>query len=193
MNIGTYLKQLRIDRGLTLNDVAGKVDMSSSFLSQIENMKISPSLESLVKLCQFYSINLSDFFRQVEQKKYIIVKKEETQTFTFADGALKFTLLASKLQNNSLETYMVQFLNNAEFETAVLPREINGERFLYVIDGAVSALIDDEETVRLVSGDSINYKSYVSCRIESTGESMAELIISGMPPLVIYPDSGEKK
>lgn len=186
MNLGVYLKQLRHEHGYTLNEVAGKLDMSSSFLSQIENMKISPSLDSLEKLCNLYSVNLSDFFRQVEQRKFIIVKKEETQTFELSDGALKMTLLASKLQNNSLETYLVEFRKKAVFETAVLPRDINGERIIYVNNGKVTLVIDKENPIELQKGDSINYKSYIPCSISSEGDHNSELIISGMPPLIIH-------
>lgn len=193
MNIGPYLKQLRLEQGYTLNDVAGKLDISSSFLSQIENMKISPSLDSLEKLLGFYAVNLSDFFRQVEQKRFIIVKHGETETFDLSGGALELTLLASKLQNNSLETYLIKFRSSADFETAVLPKEINGERVVYIIRGEVTAAIDTEVPVRLVAGDSINYKSYIPCRISVDGCDDAEILISGTPPLITRSDAARHR
>ncbi len=186
MNIGALLKQFRLDKGYTLNDVATRLDISASFLSQLENMKLSPSLDSLEKLLNFYAVNLSDFFKQVEQRRLIIVKKEERQTYDVSGGAVKLTLLASKLQNNALETYIVEFNSNAEISTAVLPKEINGERIIYILKGKIVINIDNEEPVELFAGDSINYKSYVPCRINVNGESDTEVLVSGMPPLIIY-------
>ncbi len=185
MNIGSYLKQLRIDKGYTLTDVANKLGMSASFLSQLENLKLSPSLDSLEKLLCFYSINLSEFFRQIEQKRSVTVKKIERESFCAAEGAIRISLLASKLQNNSLETYLIEFKNNAELETAILPKEINGERFIYIIKGKVFISIDNDELVEFGEGDSINYKSYISCRITETEGYNSELIISGMPPVIM--------
>ncbi|HQO40717.1 MAG TPA: helix-turn-helix domain-containing protein [Spirochaetota bacterium] len=185
MNIGPYLKQLRQDKGYTLNDVAAMVEMSASFLSQIENMKLSPSLDSLEKLLSFYAVNLSDFFRQVEQRRVIIVRSEETRTFDVSGGGIRLTLLASKLQNNSLETFIVKFLkNNASIDTAVLPKEINGERIIYILKGSLLISLDNGTGVTLTEGDSVNYKSDVPCSIIANGEH-AELLISGMPPLII--------
>ncbi|HPS88300.1 MAG TPA: helix-turn-helix domain-containing protein [Spirochaetota bacterium] len=185
MNIGTYLKQLRIEKGYTLNDVANKLNLSASFLSQLENMKLSPSLDSLEKLLNFYAVNLSDFFRQIEQKRYVIVKKGDETPLNISEGGIRLTPLASKLQNNSLETYIVTFTSNASIETAVLPKEINGERVIYIMNGKVSIIIDNENPVRLNAGDSINYKSYVPCRICADNGDEAEVLISGVPPIVI--------
>lgn len=185
MNIGPYLKQLRLDKGYTLNDVSATVGMSASFLSQIENMKLSPSLDSLDKLLSFYAVNLSDFFRQVEQRRVIIVKSEETQTFDVSGGAIRLSLLASKLQNNSLETFIVKFFkNSATINTAVLPKEINGERLVYILKGTLLVRLEDEAPVILSQYDSINFKSYIPCSISASGGE-AELLISGMPPLII--------
>lgn len=185
MNIGTYLKQIRIEKGYTLNDVAHKLDLSASFLSQLENMKLSPSLDSLEKLLRFYAVNLSDFFMQVEQRRYVIVRKGDETSIDVSGGAFKMIPLASKLQNNSLESYIMKFTDAAVIETAVLPKEINGERVIYVISGKVTVIIDKETPVMLNAGDSINYKSYVQCKINTDKGDHAEIMISGIPPIVL--------
>jgi len=159
--------------------------MSAGFLSQLENMKLSPSLESLEKILNYYAINLSDFFRQVEQRRFIIVRKGDEKPLEMAEEGIKLTPLASKLQNNSLETYIVKFSDSASIETAVLSKEINGERVVYVIRGKVTVIIDKETPVELEKGDSINYKSYVPCRLSTFKGDEAEIIISGMPPIVL--------
>lgn len=185
MNIGIYLKQIRLEKGLTLNDVAAKLNMSASFLSQMENMKLSPSLESLEKILNFYAVNLSDFFRQVEQKRFIIVRKNDEIPFDDSANGIRLTPLASKLQNNSLETYILKFLSRAAIETAVLPKEINGERIIYIMNGQVTVMIDNEAPIELTAGDSINYKSHVPCRLSTFKGDEAEIFISGMPPLIL--------
>ncbi len=185
MDIGTSLKQLRIEKGYTLNEVAQKLNLSASFISQLENMKLSPSLDSLEKLLRFYSINLSDFFKQIEQRKYIIVKKGEEPSLDVSNGKIKLTPLASKLQNNSLETCIVEFTSSAVIETAILPKDINGERMVYVIKGEIDILIDNDARLKLAEGDSINYKSYISCVISTNDENPIEILISGIPPLIL--------
>jgi len=48
--IGPQVKRLRQERGLTLAQVAGRSGLNIGYLSQIENDKASPSLESLASL-----------------------------------------------------------------------------------------------------------------------------------------------
>lgn len=45
MNIGPYLKQRRLEKQLTLSDVAAKMDCSISYISIMENGKRLPKLD----------------------------------------------------------------------------------------------------------------------------------------------------
>ncbi len=45
--LGDRIKELRKKRGLSLRDLAGKIDISISFLSDIENNRSRPSLDRL--------------------------------------------------------------------------------------------------------------------------------------------------
>jgi transcriptional regulator with XRE-family HTH domain len=185
MHIGTYLKELRNAKGFTLSHVADNLHLSASFLSQIENEKISPSLNSLDELLKFYNVSLSDFFKQVEQKKCIIVKHSEVETLDDKENGVKLSLLASKLQNNTLESYIVELKEGAEIETAVLSKDINSERIIYIMKGAVQVKIENENPYNLEYGDSINYKSYVQCKIKNAQSMPAEMFISGFPPIFL--------
>ena len=49
-SIGERIKKSRNDRGLSLRELATKVELSASFLSQIEQGKASPSIENLKKI-----------------------------------------------------------------------------------------------------------------------------------------------
>jgi transcriptional regulator with XRE-family HTH domain len=50
MNIGSRLKELRNIRGISLRNLAKKVGVSASFISQVEQDKCQPSLETLRKI-----------------------------------------------------------------------------------------------------------------------------------------------
>ncbi len=184
MNIGSSLKKIRLHKEYTITVVAQRIDVSVSLLSQIENGKITPSLQSLEELLKFYAVNFSDFFKQVEQKKYVYVSEADAETMENADHDLRLTLLASKLQNNSLESFIIDLCPGASLELARLDDEINGERIMYGMSGVVEAILDDE-TFMINKGDSINFKSYVSCKIINNSPDDAKILLSGMPPLVL--------
>ena len=185
MDKGPFLKKLRLDRKYTLAYVASNVKITASLLSQIENGKITPSLKSLEDLLRFYAINLSDFFKQVEQKNFIFVGKNETDTIKDEEHGYELTLLASKLQNNALETYLVDLHADAAIDVTTINKEINGERVIYIINGKLKVTLDDEDSFIMTHGDSLNFKSHVSCKIISQFKDVSTFLISGVPPIFL--------
>ncbi|HNW29267.1 MAG TPA: XRE family transcriptional regulator, partial [Spirochaetota bacterium] len=144
MDIGSSLKKIRLHKKYTITEVAQRINVSASLLSQIENGKITPSLQSLEELLKFYAVNFSEFFRQVEQKKYVFVSEADAETMVNDNHGIKLTLLASKLQNNALESFIVDISRGGSLELARLDDQANGERIIYGMSGSVEALLDDE-------------------------------------------------
>jgi transcriptional regulator with XRE-family HTH domain len=185
MDKGHYLKRIRLKKKFTLSYVASKVNITASLLSQIENGKVTPSLKSLEDLLRFYAISLSDFFKQLEQKKFILLRNNETESIRYQEEGYTLTLLASKLQNNALESYLVKMLGGATLKVATTGEDINGERIIYVINGKLTITVDDTDSFELTHGDSLNFKSYVSCKIKTKSGEETIFIISGIPPVFL--------
>ncbi len=59
MNIGARLREVRILRGISLRNLARKVGVSASFISQVEQNKCQPSLETLRKISEVLEVNTS--------------------------------------------------------------------------------------------------------------------------------------
>ncbi|HBT59457.1 MAG TPA: hypothetical protein DEA45_01380 [Acholeplasmataceae bacterium] len=57
---GELLKQLRQEKGLTLQEVANQIDCSPSFLHRLENnTRQNPSIHTASKLAAFYEIDVT--------------------------------------------------------------------------------------------------------------------------------------
>jgi transcriptional regulator with XRE-family HTH domain len=183
MDLGLLLKKIRLERGFTLAEVAEAVGVTSGLLSQIENSKTSPSINSLEGILQFYRVPLSEFFRQIEQENSILVRFSDIETFDIRDEGVSVSLLASKLGNNVLESYRILLSGNAQISVKTTPPEKNGERFLLLLSGSIEAILPDE-TYTLYRGDSLNFKSYLACVIKNFGEGKSEFILNGNPPIL---------
>ena len=80
--LGAQLRAIRKKRNLTGKMVAEKASLSTSLLSQIENNRISPSLDTLLKLLEVYGISPNEFFKNYETDSTVeIIKKEERDIF----------------------------------------------------------------------------------------------------------------
>jgi transcriptional regulator with XRE-family HTH domain len=61
-NLGSRLKDIRLKAGLTLRELARQVDVSPSFVSQIENGKSQPSVATLYAFAQLLNVSVDDLF-----------------------------------------------------------------------------------------------------------------------------------
>jgi len=183
MDLGLLLKKIRLERGFTLAEVAEAVGVTSGLLSQLENSKTSPSINSLEGILRFYRMPLSEFFRQIEKENSILVKASDIETFDTDEEGVSISLLASKLGNNVLESYRIVLLESAEISVKSTPPEMNGERFILNLSGSIEAELPEEKLI-LEAGDSLNFKSYLSCNITNRGSVKAEFILNGNPPIL---------
>ena len=60
--LGRKLKSLRIDKGLTQEQLAFEVDISRDHLSNIELGKHPVNIKTLYKLAQFFEVDMKYFF-----------------------------------------------------------------------------------------------------------------------------------
>lgn len=70
-NIGIILKKLRMIYGDTAKDFSGKINISPSYLSEIETGKKSPSLEILNNYAEILGLKVSTLILLAEDKKQI--------------------------------------------------------------------------------------------------------------------------
>ena len=70
INLGNKLKTLRIQRQMTLKDVACRVCVSKSIVSAYENGSRRPSYEMLIKLARLFDVT-TDYLLGLEQKKQL--------------------------------------------------------------------------------------------------------------------------
>ena len=70
INLSNKLKTLRIQRQMTLKDVACRVGVSKSIISAYENGSRRPSYEMLIKLARLFNVT-TDYLLGLEQKKQL--------------------------------------------------------------------------------------------------------------------------
>jgi len=183
MNIGFFLKKIRTEKGLTLKDVSREINLTTSLISQIENEKTSPSLSSLEAILNYYSVNISDFFRQVEEKEIIFMPNSEIETLEIGSTGIKLTLLASKLESSSLEAYIVEMRPKSTITVETTEIDPDGERMIYIMSGEAEVKVE-EALYLMKNGDSINFKSFLKCNVENKkADETCRFIIEGTPHL----------
>ena len=74
--IGMHIAELRNGKGLTQEQLAGKMEISSKYLSSIERGKENPTLDTLIKLSESLGVNIEDIFRFIQIEDSVKRKSE---------------------------------------------------------------------------------------------------------------------
>ncbi|MCP3680392.1 MAG: helix-turn-helix transcriptional regulator [Gammaproteobacteria bacterium] len=70
-NINELLRIMRVCEDWTLKEMSNKIDLSVSYLSEIENGKKEPTLQILEDYSDIFKIDLSDIFVLIESINHV--------------------------------------------------------------------------------------------------------------------------
>ena len=76
MDIGEKLRQLRLQRGLTQEELADRCELSKGFISQVERNLASPSIATLTDMLECLGSSLQAFFNEKTQEKCVFAPQD---------------------------------------------------------------------------------------------------------------------
>lgn len=180
MSIGDRIKRCRNEKGLSLRDLAIMVDLSASFLSQIEQGKASPSIENLKKIANSLDVRVSYLIEDEEVKKNSdVIKKEERRYVESIDSNTKIALLTSSNIEKNMEPILYEIGPGGESGRNYFNHP--GEEFIFILEGNLDVYIED--TIHsLKEGDSLYFKSTENHRFKNNTDKLTRAIWVVTPP-----------
>ena len=76
MDIGAKLKELRILKGLTQEELADRAELSKGFISQLERDLTSPSIATLMDILQCLGTTIGEFFNETPDEQVVFGKQD---------------------------------------------------------------------------------------------------------------------
>lgn len=175
MQIGEKIKMLRVQHGLTQQELANRCELSKGFISLLESERTSPSISTLVDILECLGTNLKDFFAEEGNEK--ITFSQEDYSVLENENILT-TWLVPSAQKNAMEPIIVKLLPNAKTEEDD-PHE--GEEFGYVLSGKILICIGSIKK-KCKKGDSFYFKPTEPHYIENAGKTEASVLWISTPP-----------
>ena len=75
MDIGAKLKELRVLKGLTQEELADRAELSKGFISQVERDLTSPSIATLMDILQCLGTSIGEFFNDGSDEQIVLEKQ----------------------------------------------------------------------------------------------------------------------
>ena len=133
MKIGEKIRRLRMQYGLTQEELADRCELSKGFISQLENDITSPSIATLVDILTCLGTDLKTFFDDDREQK-IAFGPEDYSVKQDTQRNNEIAWIIPSAQKNSMEP--IRLLLEPGGSTAPdSPHE--GEEFGYVLSGQI--------------------------------------------------------
>lgn len=177
MDIGNKLKELRIQKGLTQEELADRCELSKGFISQVENNLTSPSIATLIDILQSLGSDLTEFFTHTPEEQIVFHKGDY---FEKTDEELqnKIEWIIPNAQKNQMEPIR---LNLAPGGSSYPDTPHEGEEFGYVLSGSIS-LVLGKRSLKVKKGESFYFTPHTTHYIKANDKTGASLIWVSSPP-----------
>ncbi|MGD2040217.1 MAG: XRE family transcriptional regulator [Anaerolineae bacterium] len=178
MELGHRLRARRQELGLSLRELAERVDLTASFLSQIERDLASPSIESLRKISDALEVPIFHFLVEPDVKSPV-VRREERALLKLSGSNLTYHLMTPDL-NRKMEVFLAE--REPGEEKITIPLRQQTEEFIYVLQGQLEIELG-EDTYMLGPGDSAYFDGPLLRRLAACGDTTLRFISVITPPI----------
>ena len=179
MELGEKLKAVRLEKKMTLDEVAKKSSLTKSFISQIELNKTSPSITSLIKVSSALEIRLTDLFREDDLTRDVLIKKGKRDSYYNKRTRLTLELLFSNFPDQRMGPIYFCFESGGKSDIA----SNVGQEFAYIIKGKVKLILDQKEYIA-EEGDNLYFDSSIPHSWENPWSETVEGIWVCSPPII---------
>lgn len=184
-DVGIRIKELRIMKGMTLEQLAQKTDFSKGYLSKVENSKKSPPVSTLIRIADVLNVRLTDIFGEGNGDDLIsIVKKGERKSMALPGTLFGYCYqtLAHKYANKKMQPY---FMTKPLIPKNQALFRHKGEEMIYMLEGKMEYFVDESQFI-LEEGDCL----YFDSNLEHYGNAIGDKDVKAL--LIIYTEDNNK-
>lgn len=178
--IGEQIRELRRIKGMTLQQVADAVGISTGYLSQIERNRSKLPIGLLKRIADLLGVHMNWFFQPEiagpPEERDVIVRAGHRRKMSFTGTGISEELLSPNL-NGPLELLLSTIAPGSDSDYY----SHDGVEAGLVIAGALDLWVG-ERSFRLVTGDSFSFKSTVPHRCANPGAEPTRVVWVITPP-----------
>lgn len=138
------IRELRSERGLTLQQVAESAGFSKGLLSKIETGVVSPPIATLAKLAEALDIPIGEFFDSDEENDSVcFFPKDKRQDYRGRLSAFnyKYELLIRGRKKRDMQPMIIS-VDAKTYKFNLMDH--SGEQFIYMLEGEMDYVVGDK-------------------------------------------------
>jgi transcriptional regulator with XRE-family HTH domain len=178
INVGERLKELRKHYGLSQRELSRRAGVPNNAISVIESNKVSPSVDSLIRVLNGFPMTLIEFFSDNKEndEKFYYKKSDLAEK---SDGSMSFRMIGADRKNRK-----IRFLHEhypAEGDTGENLITHNAEEVGVVVRGRMELTIGERVQI-LETGDGFYFDARIPHRFRNIDSVDCDVVTAATPP-----------
>jgi transcriptional regulator with XRE-family HTH domain len=190
--VGEHVRRLRVQAGVSVRTLAKQSGFSPSFISQVENGQVSPSISSMEKIAGAVGVSLGDFFGAVSRGEGgLIVRVAQRQGLSSGWSNAEIEGLNAPGSLARLEALLITLGRGGR--SAKHPYAHSREEFAFVMQGEVILTLGPDDH-RLRRGDAATILPGELRLWRNSGRTPARVMIIASPVgRAVLPGKGARR
>lgn len=144
--IGEKIRNIRNEKGITIKELADRINITSGYISQIERDLVEPSLTILRNIASELGVTLATFFSEDTHGGVVQIPLEKRTKIKFADINMEYEFLTPSARNRNIapnmEVIFFKLSPKSWGSNEVMIHE--ADECVIVIEGTLEYHIDDK-------------------------------------------------
>lgn len=170
-DIGSKVREARLRQNMNQKELADKVGLTPSFISQLENNQISPSLNSFLQICTSLGVSPGLFLDGDQHDFRWLISRHDVQVraVALAEGITSSLILDDERFTVRMITMGPNVELNRHFSAHGKPE------LFHVAEGVVQVTVGGKEQ-KLIAGDSVYVTDQIPSAWRNEGGEAARLV-----------------
>ncbi len=187
ISIGQKIKSFRQELKITIPQLAESTGLSRGFISQVENDKVSLSLDSLQKIAEALHMPVKNFLD--DQPFEPVLTKNNSRSRIKSEGEHEIEILSAAF-GRQLQVLIVDLPFG--YQTGNQAHIQDGEEFILVLQGRVN-VIQGKFSAILEEGDSIHLDGTYPHLCRNIENQLAKILVAATPPALLPIEKAEEE
>lgn len=177
-NRGRQLRELRLQKGYSQRELADRAEVTSGFISQVEQNKSNPSISTLRRMLDALETTMAEFYtRELQPSSQYFFKKDEL--VDIGNGDVEYWLVGAGRHGRKMDLLHEMYPPKAD--SGMIKH--TGHEAGVVVSGCIELTVGDETAVLQV-GDAYYFESRIPHRFNNIGDVECHIISANTPPSI---------
>ena len=173
MQIVKKIKNLRLKKGLTQEELGERTDLSKGYISQLERNLSSPSIDTFFNILEVLGCTPKEFFDEGDSEQKVVYGEDDQTEYTDEERGYQIQWLVPESNEKEMEPIRLTLQEKGEFKEF---EPSLSETFAYVIMGRISIRLG-KRIYHAKAGESVYFNASEEHQIYNDNNGISELLL----------------